>query len=186
MTWRPHDAAAQGKRFARGEWDLDEPEAFRKIARSPVELAAITGVLIRMFRALILTHGPVDSSLYLGSAFALGTIFLFTMATLHLGRFPIKEWPWRAALFAVVETGAEMAASLALIALHREPWGTVRAEFQDWQPMAAGVLFWRLVAVTLFALLLGGTVHLVRTRLLPDSDDEADIDFVDRRTQSVL
>jgi hypothetical protein len=178
-------AAEQGKRFARGEWDLDEPESFRKIARSPVELAAITGVLIRLFRALILTHGPVDSSVYLGSSLALGAIFLLTMATLHLGRFPIKEWPWRAALFAIVETAAEMGTSLFLIALHREPWGTVRAEYADWQPMALGVLFWRLVSVTLFALILGWTIHLVRTRLMPESDDD-EPDFGERRGQGVL
>ncbi len=180
-----HEAAVQGRRFARGEWDLEEPEAFRKIAKSPVELAAITGVLIRLFRAVILTHGPVNSSLYLGSAFAVGAIFLLTMATLHLGRFPIREWPWRAALFAVTETAAEMATSLGLIAMHREPWGTVRAEFQDWQPMATGVLFWRLIAITLFALLLGSTVHFVRTKLLPGQDD-GDADFVERRKQRLL
>ena len=180
-----HEAAIQGRRFARGEWDIEEPQAFRNIARSPVELAAITGVLIRLFRALILTHGPVNSSLYLGSALALGGGFLLTMATLHLGRFPVKEWPWRAALFAIVETGSEMAASLALIALHREPWGTVRAEFQDWQPMATSVLFWRLIAVTVFAMLLGLTVHFVRTMLLPDQDD-GESDFVERRKRSLL
>ena len=179
------EAAEQGKRFARGEWDLDEPESFRRIARSPVELAAITGVLIRLFRALILTHGPVDSLLYLGSSLALGAIFLLTMATLHLGRFPVKEWPWRAALFAVVETAAEMGTSLVLIALHREPWGTVRAEFADWQPMAVGVLFWRLVSVTVFALILGWTIHLVRTRLMPDTDDD-ESDLAERRGQSLL
>lgn len=179
------EAAEQGRRFARGEWDLDEPESFRKIARSPVELAAITGVLIRLFRALILTHGPVDSGLYLGSSLALGAIFLLTMATLHLGRFPVKEWPWRAALFAIVETAAEMGTSLALIAMHREPWGTVRAEYQDWQPMAVGVLFWRLVTVTLFALILAWTIHLVRTRLIPEAEDE-ESDVVERRGHSLL
>lgn len=178
------EAAKQGRRFARGEWDLEEPESFKKIARSPVELATITGILIRLFRALIFTHGPVDSILYLGSSFAIGAIFLLTMATLHLGRFPIHDWPWRAALFAVVETAAEMGTSLALIAAHREPWGSVRAEFVDWQPMAVGVLFWRLVTVTVFALLLGGTIHLVRTRLMPDADDDADV--MERRQRSLL
>lgn len=177
-------AAERGRRFARGEWDLEEPESFKRIARSPIELAAITGVLIRLFRALILTHGPVDSWMYLGASLALGGIFLLTMATLHLGRFPVGEWPWRAALFAIVETAAEMGTSLGLIAMHREPWGTVRAEFHDWQPMALGVLFWRLVTVTLFALLLGWTIHLVRTKLIPETDEEPD--FVERRSESLL
>jgi len=179
------EAAEQGRRFARGEWDLDEPESFKRIARSPIELAAITGILIRLFRALILTHGPVDSWVYLGSSFALGTIFLLTMATLHLGRFPLKEWPWRAAVFAIVETTAEMGTSLALIALHREPWGTVRAEYHDWQPMAIGVAFWRFLTVMLFTLLLGWTMHLVRTKLMPAAEED-DQDFAERRGQGLL
>ncbi len=178
-------AAEQGRRFARGEWDLDEPQSFKRIARSPVELAAITGILIRLFRALILTHGPVDSWAYLGASLALGAIFLLTMATLHLGRFPVKEWPWRAALFAVVETAAEMGTSLALIAIHREPWGTVRAEYHDWQAMARGVAFWRFITLMLFALLLGATMHFIRTKLIPQGEDE-DVDLIDRRAQSLL
>jgi len=51
--------------------------------------------------------------------------------------------------------------------------------------MATDVLFWRLIAVTVFALLLGVTVHFVRTRLLPDQDD-GESDFVDRRKHSLL
>jgi len=94
---------------------------------------------------------------------------LLGMATLHLGRFPVREWPWRAPLFAVFETAGEMAASLVLIALHREPWGTARAEFMDWQPMATGVLFWRLIAVCVWALLLGTTVQFIRGRVLKET-----------------
>jgi hypothetical protein len=154
--------------FTPSEWDFQEPAAFTRIARSPVELALLTGVVMRLFRAVVLTQGTASST-YLGAALVLGTLFLLGMATLHLGRFPVREWPFRAPLFAVLETTGEMAMSLVLIALHREPWGTARAEFSDWQPMATGVLFWRLLAVSVWALLLGATVQFIRGRVLKES-----------------
>ena len=138
-----------------------------------MELALITGVIIRVFRAVVLTNGDATSS-YLVAALVLGTLFLLGMATLHLGRFPVREWPWRAPLFAIFETAGEMLVSLVLIGLHREPWGTARAEFTDWQPMATGVVFWRVLAVSVWALLLGGTVQFVRGRVLKDTGRDVD------------
>jgi hypothetical protein len=178
--------------FKSSEWDLEEPAAFARIARSPVELALITGVVIRVFRAIVLTHGNATTS-YLFAALVLGTLFLLGMATLHLGRFPVREWPWRAPLFAVFETAGEMLVSLLLISLHREPWGTARAEYMDWQPMATGVLFWRLIAVCVWALLLGTTVQFVRGRVLADTGREVEPKtlpdgqpFIERRKRDEL
>jgi len=165
---KPRPDEKRRRIFKSSEWDLEEPAAFARIARSPVELALITGIVIRLFRAVVLTHGNATSS-YLFASLVLGTLFLLGMATLHLGRFPVREWPWRAPLFAVFETAGEMAVSLVLISLHREPWGTARAEYMDWQPMATGVLFWRLIAVCVWALLLGTTVQFVRGRVLKDT-----------------
>jgi hypothetical protein len=159
--------------FKSSEWDLEEPAAFTRIARSPIELALITGVLMRLFRAVVLTHGEATST-FLGAALVLGTLFLLGMATLHLGRFPVREWPWRAPLFAVVETVGEMTVSLVLIALHREPWGTARAEFMDWQAMATNVVFWRVLGVSLWALLLGVTVSFIRGRVLKETGREVE------------
>jgi hypothetical protein len=159
--------------FKSSEWDLEEPAAFTRIARSSVELALITGVVIRLFRAVVLTQGEATTT-FLGAALVLGTLFLLGMATLHLGRFPIREWPWRAPLFAVFETTGEMLVSLVLIALHREPWGTARAEFMDWQAMATGVVFWRVLGVSVWALLLGVTVSFIRGRVLKDTGREVE------------
>jgi hypothetical protein len=189
---KPHPAEKRRRLFKSSEWDLEEPVAFTRIARSRVELALITGVVIRLFRAVVLTHGNATSA-YLGAALVLGTLFLLGMATLHLGRFPLREWPWRAPLFAVFETAGEMLVSLVLIALHREPWGTARAEFTDWQPMATGVVFWRVLAVSLWALLLGGTVSFVRGRVLKDTGREVEPQtlpdgqpFIERRKRDEL
>ncbi|HMG01242.1 MAG TPA: hypothetical protein VK560_08360 [Gemmatimonadaceae bacterium] len=184
---KPHPVEKRRRIFKSSEWDLEEPAAFARVARSPVELALITGVVIRLFRAVVLTHGNATTS-YLGAALVLGSLFLLGMATLHLGRFPVREWPWRAPLFAVFETAGEMIVSLALIALHREPWGTARAEFVDWQAMATGVVFWRVLGVSVWALLLGGTVSFIRGRVLKETGREVEPQtlpdgqpFIDRR-----
>ena len=143
-------------------WQPDEPTAFQKVAVSLVEMAVITGVLLRVFRAMILSNGPGDNLLYIGGAFALGAIFLLTMLTVHLSRLPLNQWLWRAPAFAAVETAAEMLTSLALISFGREPIGTVRAEFHDWPAMALSAGLARLVTVCVFALLLGLVVQRVR------------------------
>jgi hypothetical protein len=184
---KPHPVEKRRRIFKSSEWDLEEPAAFARIARSPVELALITGIVIRLFRAVVLTHGNATTS-YLGAALVLGSLFLLGMATLHLGRFPVREWPWRAPLFAVFETAGEMIVSLVLIALHREPWGTARAEFVDWQAMATGVVFWRVLGVSVWALLLGVTVSFIRGRVLKETGREVEPQtlpdgqpFIDRR-----
>ena len=189
---KPRPAEKRRRLFKSSEWDLEEPQAFARIARSPVELALITGVVIRLFRAVVLTHGAATSA-YLFASLVLGTLFLLGMATLHLGRFPVREWPWRAPLFAIFETSGEMAVSLVLIALHREPWGTARAEFTDWQAMATGVLFWRVLGVSVWALLLGTTVQFVRGRVLKDTGREVEPQtlpdgqpFIERRRKDEL
>ena len=184
---KPHPVEKRRRIFKSSEWDLEEPAAFARVARSPVELALITGVVIRLFRAVVLTHGNATTS-YLGAALVLGSLFLLGMATLHLGRFPVREWPWRAPLFAVFETAGEMIVSFGLIALHREPWGTARAEFVDWQAMATGVVFWRVLGVSVWALLLGVTVSFIRGRVLKETGREVEPQtlpdgqpFIDRR-----
>jgi hypothetical protein len=174
-----HAVEKRRRLFRTSEWDLEEPPAFARIARSPVELALITGVVIRLFRAVVLTHGNVTTS--------------YLAAALHLGRFPIREWPWRAPLFAIFETTGEMAVSLVLIWLHREPWGTARAEFMDWQAMATGVLFWRVLGVSIWALLLGLTVSFIRGRVLKETGRDVDPKtlpdgqpFIERRQRDEL
>ncbi|HEY8852465.1 MAG TPA: hypothetical protein VIM36_09810 [Gemmatimonadaceae bacterium] len=189
---KPHPVDRRRRLFKASEWDFEEPAAFTRIARSPIELAMITGVIIRLFRAVVLTHGTATSS-YLVASLVLGTLFLLGMATLHLGRFPVREWPWRAPLFAIFETAGEMLVSLVLIALHREPWGTARAEFVDWQAMATGVVFWRVLGVSVWALLLGTTVSFIRGRVLKDTGREVEPTtlpdgqpFVERRQRNEL
>jgi hypothetical protein len=142
----------------------DEPSAFRALTLSVVEMGLITGVVIRLFRSLVLTHGS-NSWLYLGGMFAIGAVFLFAMSTLHLANFPPRRWLWRAPALGALVAAGEMATSLLLIAVGREPAGTVRAEFADWPGMAVSVLLFRMTAVCAWALVLAGAVAVARNAL---------------------
>jgi hypothetical protein len=148
------------------EFKIEEPPAFRRFTMVIWEMALVTGVLYRVYRALALTTGPTDSWIYLGGTFAFGTLFVLGMATLHLGNFPVRHWLWRAPLFGALEAAAESLTSLGLIFLSREPIGSERAHMHDWAGMAAGTFLWRIIWVSLFALLLAGVVQFVRYLLL--------------------
>ena len=148
------------------EWKIEEPPAFRRFSMVIWEMALVTGVLFRLYRALAMTTGPVNSWLYFGATLALGTLFVLGMATLHLGNFPLKHWLWRAPAFGALEAAAESLTSLALIYAHREPIGSERAHPHEWLEIAASTFFWRIVGVALFALVLAGVVQFVRYVLL--------------------
>jgi len=84
------------------------------------------------------------------------------MTTAHLANWTLRSWLWRAPLFALVETAGEMATSLVLIALRREPEGAVRAEFHDWPSMALRAFLQSELAICLWAALLAGVIVFVR------------------------
>jgi hypothetical protein len=149
------------------EWPkFEEPAAFRRFSMSIWEMALVTGVLFRLYRALAMTTGPTTSWLYFGATLALGALFVLGMATLHLGNFPLKHWLWRAPLFGALEAVAEALTSLGLILAHREPNGSERAHLHEWPEIAASTFFWRFVIVVVFALVLAGVVQFVRYLLL--------------------
>ena len=143
------------------EWQLEEPPAFRKLSLSLIEMALITGILLRVMRALTFTLGGV-SWLYYGVAFVGGTLVLLGMTTAHLANFTVRAWYWRAPLFAFVEVVGEMTTSLLLIALRREPEGTVRAEFHDWPSMSLRALLQSELTICLWALILVTVIIFVR------------------------
>jgi hypothetical protein len=155
-----------GKYFPRttNEIRSDEPSAFRALTLSVVEMGLVTGVVLRIFRSLVLTHGS-NSWLYLGGMFAIGVVFLCATAMMHLANYPLRRWAWRAPAFGVLVAAGEMATSLLLIVAGREPTGTVRAELADWPAMATSALLFRLTAVCGWALLLAGAVMVARSAL---------------------
>ena len=149
------------------EFRLEEPKAFRRLSLNLVEIALITGVVMRLYRSVALTHGSNDW-LYLGGSLGLGVLFLCTMVTLHLANYPLYRWTWRAPVFALVEVCGEMAMSLVLIWSVREPTGTARAEFHDWWGLAWSALWTRGIAVCVWALLLAAIVSVARRYIQSD------------------
>jgi hypothetical protein len=143
------------------EWRVEEPPAFRRLSLSLVEMALLTGIVLRVLRALAFTHGRV-SWLFYGFVFVVGTLVLLGMTTAHLANFPVRAWLWRAPVFALVEVVGEMMTSLLLIALRREPEGTSRADFHDWPSMSMRALLQSELTICLWALLLAAAIIFVR------------------------
>ena len=142
-----------------------EPAAFARLARSLFEMALVTGIIARLYRMMVLSQATTPSNAAI--ALGLGALFLLLMATLHLSRFPLRDWLWRAPVFGVVEGASEMLASLALIWVGREPIGSnAAAHLHDWPGMAASTIAWRLIIISLFSLLLALVVKWVRFVIL--------------------
>src|SRR3954453_20629959 len=88
------------------ELRLEEPKAFRRFSFSLVEMALVTGVLVRLYRVTILTHGS-NHWLYLVGVSVVGVVFLLGMLTAHLANYPLHQYLWRAPAFAAIEVSAE-------------------------------------------------------------------------------
>jgi hypothetical protein len=157
------------------EWRVEEPAAFRKLSLSLPEMALITGVVLRLLRALSFTYWRA-SWVYYVIILVAGTLLLLGMTTAHLANFPVKSWGWRAPLFALVEVGGEMTTSLLLIALRREPEGTARADFHDWPSMAMRALLQSEVLICVWALLLVAVILFVRQSGLANDVDSDPLD----------
>lgn len=145
---------------------LREPPAFSRLARSIAEMALVTGVVVRLYRAVVLTHVGGSSGISLAAMFLAAAAFVLLMATVHLSRFPLRQWAWRAPVFAALESAFESLVSLGLILIHREPLGTGAATLGDWPAIASTILVRHVIVISGFALLLALTVKLVRYQLL--------------------
>jgi hypothetical protein len=153
------------------EWRLEEPAAFRRLSISLVEMALLAGIALRLLRALTFTHARA-SWLFYGAAFVVGLLVLLGMTTAYLANWTLKSWLWRAPLFALVEVAGEMATSLLLIALRREPEGAVRAEFHDWPSMALRAFLQSELSICLWAALLAGVILFVRRSGIAEGVEE--------------
>jgi hypothetical protein len=145
-----------------GAITLPEPGTFRTLSRSLVEMAAITGVVVRLARSLVLSQSPAPSLFALWAAYVLGGALVVGMAALHLSNFTVRRWLWRAPAFVLVEVAAEMLVSALLMTMGREPAGTGSAHLHDWPAIAASTLVFRAALVLPFILVLGATVQVVR------------------------
>ncbi|PWU22739.1 MAG: hypothetical protein C5B48_09755 [Candidatus Rokuibacteriota bacterium] len=149
---------------------IREPRAFRRLSYSLIQMALVTGVVVRTYRVLILTHGA-NNWLYIGATFALGAIFFLGMVTAHLANFPLHQYLWRAPAFAGIEVAAEMVTSALLISLGYEANGTVRAHWDDWIGMGVNALLIRGIAILVWSAILAGAVQLVRRTVVHEDED---------------
>jgi hypothetical protein len=147
-------------------WKLEEPAPLRQLSLSLPYMALVTGVLLRLWRSYVLTHGAPDSWAWVGGTFLIGMAFLFLMVAIHLGNFTLRHWIWRAPAFAILEAGVEILMSLALTTFGLEPLGADRAELSDWLPEGIRTLIIRLVGILLFVLVLAIVVSIMRRLLL--------------------
>lgn len=149
----------------KGAVRVREPAAFRRLAASLVEIAVVSGIVARVYRMMVLSRANTPAQVAI--ALTLGAVFLLLMTTLHLSRFPIRAWLWRAPAFAVLEGSVEMLVSLALIKAGREPLGSgAAAHLHDWAGMTANTIAWRLIVISTFSLLLAFIVKWVRYLIL--------------------
>jgi len=155
------------------EFKFEEPKAFRRISFSLIEMAIITGILLRVYRVVVLTHGS-NNWLYIGGTITLGVVFLLGMLTAHLANYPLHQYPWRGPAFALVEVVAEMTVSALLIMVGHEANGTVRAHWDDWIGLGLNALLFRGLAIVIWTLLLAGVIQIVR-RVVHEDEEPAEV-----------
>jgi hypothetical protein len=145
---------------------------------SPVGMGLLTGLVVRLYRAVTLQVGPMNSMVYVGMAFVLGQMIILGLATLHLGNFTLRRWLYLAPVFAIAEVTAEVLVSLGLVVAGLERLGSRQALFADWPGIALSTFVWRLVVIVLYATLLAGVVQLVRYLLLKREHREGTLERV--------
>ena len=137
----------------------------RRVSLSLIGMAALTAVIVRLLRLLVLSsHALTVWEILPG--FAVGNIILLGMAAAYLGNHPVHQWLWRAPLFAAVETVAEAVFSAVLIGMHVERIGQERAEWANWLPMSLTTLLRNEVKIVVFAVVLAVVVQAVRSSLI--------------------
>ena len=167
-------------------FSFEEPPLLRRVSLSLPYMSLLTGLILRLWRSYTLTHGTPDSWSWVGGTFLAGMSFLYLMATLHLGNYTLRHWLWRAPAFAVLESGAETMTSLVLTTAGLEPLGADTAELSDWLPTAVRILFWRILGVSLFALVLAGVVSVARRVLLAKDERTSTANRIHRASLEIV
>jgi hypothetical protein len=143
-------------------WSEQQLHPLRAFAIRSLEPAAITGIVVRVYRALLLGASASSGLVAFVGGVIVGVLFLCGMLTWHLGNFPMRRWPLRVLAFTIIEVAAEMGVSSLLIGFGRERIGSRLAEFRDWWPMAGQTFIERALVLFLFALALAASVQIVR------------------------
>ena len=146
------------------QWRFEEPTVLRRFSISLVEMALLTGIAMRLYRALVSSQSS-GSWVWL-VAMAGSILLLCAMTTIHLANYPLHQWSWRAPVFGLAEVAVESAMSLVLIWFGREPSGTSRAAWGDWLPLTLDTFWKREMVICVWALVLAAVVWVVRRTIL--------------------
>ncbi len=147
------------------QWGEERLHPLRAFAVRTIEPAGITGIVLRVYRALFLGSAMSSGWVTFVLGLTVGALFFCGMITWHLGNFPVRRWPLRALAFVVIEIVAELGMSTLLIGVGRERFGSRVANWSDWWPMAGQTLIERGAIALVFTLVLAGSVQLVRKAL---------------------
>ena len=80
----------------------------KRIPRSLIPMAIITGIAVHSYIWLVLARSSANFGLIaLLLAFAGRFVLLLVLATIYLGNHPVRQWLWRAPLFALAEWAVE-------------------------------------------------------------------------------
>lgn len=148
------------------EWSLHEPKALRRLSLSLVGIATLTAVVLHACWWTVRAYGTGHALWLVPVGILVRVILLLGFATAHLGNFPIRQWLWRAPMFAIVASAAETAISAVLITFGWERLGTQVERWNDLPWWAWKLFILQLVLVILFAIVLAGVVQLARFTLL--------------------
>jgi hypothetical protein len=139
----------------------------RAFSRSTLELAGLTGVTLRLYRAAVLQLDSfADWPVFIG-ALVVGVVIACGALTWHLSNFTLRRWPARVAAFVGIEVAAEFGMSSVLIALHREPLGSGLATWADWWPLAGQTLLERGLVLGGYAGMLAAAMWVVTRKRIP-------------------
>jgi len=148
------------------EWSLHEPKTLRRLSLSLVGMAALAAVVLHAIWWTVRAFGTGHALWLVPVGILVRVIVLLGFATAHLGNFTIRQWLWRAPMFAIVASAAETAISAVLIAFGWERLGTEYEHWHDLPSLAATWFIAHLVLVILFAIVLAGVVQIARFTLL--------------------
>jgi hypothetical protein len=139
----------------------------QRIPRSLIPMALITGIVVHTYIWLVLARASADFGLIaLLLAFAGRFVLLLVLATVYLGNHPVRQWLWRAPLFALAEWAVEAIETAVLIKVRVERIGTEHAHRADWTSMVTDTLKLHFTTIIVFSLILAVVVQTVRYALL--------------------
>jgi hypothetical protein len=139
----------------------------QRIPRSLIPMAIITGIAVHSYIWLVLARGSANFGLIaLLLAFAGRFVLLLVLVTVYLGNHPVRQWLWRAPLFALAEWAVEAAMVAVLIQVRVERIGTEHARRADWTSIVTDTLIYHGIAIIVFSAILAVVVQTVRYALL--------------------